>query len=207
MKVFGIGLSKTGTTSLKDALDLLGYKAIHNPSYMLSFEDGVLSLDYEKVKQYDALTDIQIARFYRELDVMFPGSKFILTTRELNGWLESCKNHFNEHRNTAPNVQALDIEMYGTDLFDIDKFKQAYSRHYNETIDYFSGRDGDFLMLDISEDNKWMKLCGFLDIPIPDESYPVRNKAIPIPIAIKNIFRRSIVGRKAIKTIKKMIGG
>jgi hypothetical protein len=188
------------------ALEALGYKAIHNPSYLLSLEDGVLSLDYEEIKQYDALTDIQIARFYKQLDVMFPSSKFILTTRELNSWLESCKNHFNEHRTTAPHVQALDIEMYGADLFEAEKFTQAYSRHHNEVIDYFSERSDDLLILDVSEKNKWVKLCDFLNKPIPDAPYPVRNKALPIPIVLKNIFRKFKTGRKAIKAINKVIG-
>ena len=205
MKVFGVGLSKTGTTSLTKALEIMGYKAIHNPSYLLTLEDGILNLDYEEVKKYEALTDIQISRFYKELDVIFPGSKFILTTRELNSWLGSCKNHFNEHRKVAPKVQALDIDVYGTDLFDIDIFRRAYSQHYNEIIDYFSGREGDLLLLDISERNKWAKLSVFLNKPVPDEAYPVSNKAIPIPIAIKNIFRRFETGRKAIKAIKKVI--
>lgn len=205
MKVFGIGLSKTGTTSLTKALDILGYKAIHNPSYMLSLENGKLSLDYEEVKKYDALTDIQISCFYKELDFMFPGSKFILTTRELNSWIESCKNHFNEHRNTVQKVQALDIQMYGSDLFDLELFKTAYKRHHNDIIEYFSERDSDLLIIDVSEENKWIKLCDFLNKPVPNEPYPLRNRALPIPIAIKNIFRRFATTRKAIKSINKFI--
>lgn len=205
MKIFGIGLSKTGTTSLTKALEILGYEAIHNPSYLLNIDGGTLSLDYNEVDRYDALTDIQMAKFYKELDSRYPGSKFILTTREVKSWLASCKNHFNQYRTTSEKVKALDTAMYGTDMFVSEKLEKVYFQHYNEVVEYFKGRNNDLLIIDILENDKWQKLCDFLNKPIPNESYPMRNKAIPIPVVIKNIIRRFSAGRKAIQAIKRKI--
>jgi len=203
MKIFGIGLSKTGTTSLTQALEILGYKAIHNPSYLLNYQDDVLSLNYAEVSQYDVLTDIQIARFYKELDLKYPGSKFILTTREMKSWLRSCENHFNRFRDTSDKARALDIAMYGTDLFDGEKLRNAYDRYYDDVMEYFQGRDSDLLILDVLEANKWQKICDFLDKPIPRAEYPMINKAVAIPVCIKNLVRRFSFARKVIRALKR----
>lgn len=204
MKIFGVGLSKTGTTSLTRALDVLGYKTIHNPSYMIELKDGVLTLDFNEVNLYDALTDIQIARFYKDLDEKFPGSKFILTTRAIDRWLESCRNHFNIHAKRAEKVRALDRAMYGSDVFDINGFRQAYYKHCEDVVNYFADRKSDLLVMDVSDENKWEKLCGFLDIPVPDEEYPTKNKSMQIPIPVKNFFRRSPFVWGLVKSVRRM---
>ena len=56
MKVFGIGLSKTGTTSLNEALGILGLKSKH---YFFNLD---------QIEELDAATDLPIARAFRELD-------------------------------------------------------------------------------------------------------------------------------------------
>jgi hypothetical protein len=203
MKIFGIGLSKTGTTSLAEALKILGYKTVHNPMRFVSLKNSILSLDYSQVDQYEALTDIQIARFFKELDLRYPGSKFVLTTRDIDGWLDSCRNHFNQYRSAPNNAKALNSSIYGTYLFDAEKFREAYMRHYADVISYFSNRNSDLLLLDLREENKWEKLCNFLSKSIPNKSYPLKNKALPVPGRLKNLIRRFSVGRKLIKVIKR----
>ena len=81
-KIFGIGLSKTGTTSLHVALEILGYSSVHYP------------VTWEEFDRYDAAHDITVASRFEELDKLYPGSRFILTLRDLNQWLRSCENHF-----------------------------------------------------------------------------------------------------------------
>jgi hypothetical protein len=65
-KVFGIGLSKTGTTSLSAALAILGYRSKHFPKD-------------EDFARYDAFSDITVAMKFKTLDRFFPGSQFIYT--------------------------------------------------------------------------------------------------------------------------------
>lgn len=73
MKVFGIGLSRTGTTSLDAALELLGYRVRHFPS--LSLLLGRLGIKNRELRQYDALTDRPVTHFYKPPDARFPGTK------------------------------------------------------------------------------------------------------------------------------------
>ena len=88
-KIFGIGLSRTGTQSLSRALRTLEYRTAHYPN-IVYYRLGRADIDINEVKKYDAVTDIPVARFYKELDIAFPGSKFILTIRNAKKWVESC---------------------------------------------------------------------------------------------------------------------
>src|SRR5690348_16204945 len=81
MKIIGVGLSKTGTTSLAGALQILGFSCIHScESYML--------------ETASAMVDGPAAARFPQLDVLYPGSKFILTVRDKQEWLQSCAAHW-----------------------------------------------------------------------------------------------------------------
>ena len=122
MKVYGIGLSKTGTSSLTEAFKILNFKSIHNPSQFLNLdEQGHLSIDFNRLEIYEAATDLEIAFFFEELDVRFPNSKFILTTREIGSWLKSCENHFNDDLQCSREEKALLEKVYGTSIYNKDK--------------------------------------------------------------------------------------
>src|SRR5437667_405805 len=89
-KIFGLGLSKTGTTSLANALQILGYRTKDNMGVVKYATDDLSSVDLEVVDANDALTDTPIPSFYRALDARYPGSKFILTVRDSEGWRKLC---------------------------------------------------------------------------------------------------------------------
>jgi hypothetical protein len=163
-KVFGIGLSRTGTTSLTQALEILGYKSKHFPT---SWEDA---------ERYDALTDTPVANSYKELDAKYPSSRFILTVREMNSWLESCRRYFASYSVAhMPEVLQLRMDLYGTTEFDKEKFEKAYFRHLNDVESYFRGREENLLTLDVCGGDKWEKLCEFLNKPIPCAPFPHLN--------------------------------
>src|SRR5262245_15243677 len=91
-KVFGIGLSRTGTTSLSEALNLLGIKTIHFPWDAQTYEDltrGNYRLTL--LEQYQGVVDTTVAPYYAHMDNAYPDIKFILTVREKESWLRSCK--------------------------------------------------------------------------------------------------------------------
>ncbi len=97
-KVFGIGLSRTGTTSLTHALTIMDYRTNHFPhddefrrevtDYL---EQGGDRLELSVLNEYDALTDLPICCIYEGLDRAYPGSKFILTVRDKETWLASAQ--------------------------------------------------------------------------------------------------------------------
>lgn len=177
MKIFGIGLSKTGTSSLASALQMLGFKVKDYPGIDVYRPGDVSSIDRNLLEAYEALTDTPIPSFYRELDRAFPGSKFILTVREREGWLRSCQKQFTEKlaakQNEAHNQLFLDL--YGTTVFDADKFSSGYDRFVAGVLDYFSNRPADLLVMDITAGEGWEKLCPFLGCDVPDVPFPKAN--------------------------------
>ena len=176
-KIFGIGLSKTGTTSLSNALQILGYNTKDNMGVIKYAAGDVSSVDLDLVDANDALTDTPIPSFYRELDVRYPGSKFILTVRDSEGWLRSCKKQFTP-RFAGIQTDAhkrLFMDLYGTDAFDDRGFAHGYERFVDGAREYFKDRQSDFLIIDIAAGEGWEKLCPFLEKPVPDIPFPKAN--------------------------------
>jgi hypothetical protein len=177
MKIFGIGLSKTGTTSLAAALDILGYRTKDYPG-LAEYRPGDLScIDPLVLEQNEALTDTPIPSFYRELDHRYPGSKFILTVRDMDGWLLSCKKQFTarhaEKQNDAHGQLFMDL--YGTTVFDEDLFRRGYSRFVAGVLTHFKDRPQDLLVLDVAAGQGWPELCAFLGKPVPAAPFPKAN--------------------------------
>jgi fructose-1,6-bisphosphatase/inositol monophosphatase family enzyme len=177
MKIFGIGLSKTGTTSLAQALTLLGFKTQDNPGLSQYSPGGLSSIDAALLEEFDALTDTPIPSFYRELDAKFRDAKFILTLRERQGWLNSCKKQFTQKladkQNEAHNKLFLDL--YGCTVFDEAKFAAGYDRFVLSVQDHFKDRPGKLLTLNVTGGDGWEQLCPFLDRSIPDAPFPKAN--------------------------------
>jgi hypothetical protein len=164
-KIFGIGLSKTGTTSLAEALEILGFSAVHYPTSM------------QEIELHDAATDLLVADRFEMLDVSFPGSKFIYTVRERNKWLESCRRHWRKKRAVDDFRRELRMRIYGTIDFHPDLFAQAYDRHESRVLSYFAERPRDLLILDICTGRTgWGELCSFLGEPAPSISFPNANR-------------------------------
>lgn len=176
-KIFGIGLSKTGTTSLAHALEILGYRTKDYPGLSRYRAGDLSSVDLAVVEAYDALTDTPIPSFYRELDQRYPGAKFILTVRASEGWLKSCKKQFNEKlaakQNEAHNQLFLDL--YGCTAFDEQRFRDGYDRFVRGVLDYFGDRPDDLLVIDVTAGEGWEKLCPFLGRTPPDLPFPKAN--------------------------------
>ena len=100
MRILGVGLSKTGTTSLHEALQILGYSSLHFDEIRLN--DILYGLaktpDFRRYDDVDAVTDIPSAYFYRELLCAYPQSKAILTLRDPDSWWRSVETHMNRSK-------------------------------------------------------------------------------------------------------------
>ena len=177
MKIFGIGLSKTGTTSLASALEILGYKTRDYPGLTNYTPGDLASIDPQVLEQHEALTDTPIPSFYRELDQSYPGAKFILTVRGMDGWLLSCKRQFTaklaEKQNDAHN--RLFVDLYGTAVYDEALFRRGYQRFVDGVMRHFKGRQQDLLVLDVAAGQGWDELCAFLGKPVPAAPFPKAN--------------------------------
>ncbi len=183
-KVFGIGLSRTATVSLTEALKVLGYKSIHYPIRMIRMRDGKLWIDLKRVAKFDALTDTPITRFYKKLDKSFPNSKFILTVRDIDSWLGSigkmCENlkllKWAAFMKVFKKGRKVDLDLYKSAGFDRKIFRKAYEAHIRDVSSYFKDRKEDLLVLNICQGEGWKKLCNFLDKDIPVTEFPKLNQ-------------------------------
>lgn len=123
-KVFCIGLSRTGTTSLCRGLEVLGYKSLHfslplfvhpeiispNLSFVpqrklnlyrrwrrnLELRSVTSILDPQVFDKFDVFGDLPFPQVFKTLDEKFPNSKFIYTYRDEEKWLKSMKWLFHE---------------------------------------------------------------------------------------------------------------
>lgn len=175
-KIFGIGLSKTGTHTLNQCLELLGFRSVHYPSPML-MNAGRYE---EALADYDAATDISVSAYFRELDLAYPGSKFILTLRDIEHWLKSIEDHMSrrEHELGNPNCPKAVLReiIYGARAFDRPTYANAYWTHVESVRAYFADRAGDLLEFDVCGGEGWERLCPFLGVPIPDVQIPWLNR-------------------------------
>jgi hypothetical protein len=176
-KIFGIGLNKTGTTTLAQCGRILGFSCASADRDLL--EDVVLRRDFsrvrKKIEQYDLFEDWPWPLIYKELDELFPGSKFILTVRKsAEKWLQSLENH---SMKTHPFKHCRKLA-YGYNYPHKHEKEHLgfYVRHNEEVREYFRGRHEDFLELCWENGQGFAELCDFLDCEVPEMKFPHANK-------------------------------
>jgi tetratricopeptide (TPR) repeat protein len=185
-KVFGIGLSRTGTTSLSEALTMLGIDTAHwtNPltNQLLSDVDFFM---------LGASTDCCVSGAFEKLYYQYPNARFVWTRRPLESWLASFREHHANHSWAddteklrrvfgAPEClhmfahAALEFELYLNE----DDLARAW-RAFDERVRHFFANKpkAKLLELDLFAGQGWPELCGFLDLPIPAEPFPRLNAA------------------------------
>lgn len=164
-RVWNIGLPRTGTTTFCEALKILGYAKIkHNPRY-------------EHLNDLQAASDAGCILYYKYLDYKYPNSKFVLAQRDLESWLASAEFIYTKYPATDKDIAVLRrMHIYESVTFDRDKFIAAYHRHHESVRRYFKARPADLLEMSIVDGEGWGKLCPFLELPIPAETFPHANK-------------------------------
>ena len=176
-RIFCLGLNKTGTSSFHEAMTILGYESLHwgGPPVRLKIEaarDAGLPLLSNLDQRYDAFSDIEVlAKNFALLDEQYPGSRFVLTVRPIEDWIDSRRRHVeNNIRRKARG------EYDGTFLVvDEERWRRDWNRHVTRVREYFTGRD-DFIELDISKRPGWGPLCGLLGKPEPPVPFPWANR-------------------------------
>jgi len=194
-KVFGIGFHKTGTTSLADALTVLGYQVTGPNGVRLRGIDhrSAWNLATDLLPRFDAFQDNPWPLLYRDVDRAVPGSKFVLTMRPDERWLDSVVRHFGA--DSTPMREW--IYGVGSPLGHEDVFLDRYRRHNHEVAEYFRGRDHDLLVLRITEGDGWELLCPFLGHDVPDVPFPHSNRAAETSGAGALTRLRRVLSRRA----------
>lgn len=173
MKVFCIGFHKTGTTSMKKALEILGFDVcgtvgVHNSN----LEENIKKLAHSQIDGCDAFQDNPWPVLYEEIDRWVEDSKFILTCRDEKSWLPSVLNQFGE-KSTPMREYIYGV---GDPSGNEEVYLKRYKKHNKEVREYFQGRK-DFLEFDIEKSKNRCKLiCNFLNKEVPEKDFPHANE-------------------------------
>ena len=176
-KIFGIGLNKTGTTTLGIILKDLGKKhCSYSFDILNECRKGKFKRFFETISRNDSFEDWPWPLYFRLIDIYFPNSKFILTTRiSADVWLESLKKHSLKTSKRHDRCLAYGLEYPHLD----EKYmKDFYTNHNKNVRDYFKDRNNDFLEICWERGDNLEKIYTFLNKPIPANlSVPHLNKA------------------------------
>ena len=137
-------------------------RALHNDHRLLAH----LGEHYNTYSDIGGLT----ARF-KLADLQYPGSRFILTVRDIDDWIDSRRRHV--QRNQA----RLEKGIYaGANLIvDERSWREEYEAFVQRVGDHFASRDDDLLVLDICGGDGWERLAPFLGVVTPPGPFPTEN--------------------------------
>ncbi len=195
LKVIGAGFGRTGTLSLKIALERIGFGPCYHmmevfprPEHVamwhrLAFEQ---SMDWDEIfRGFHATVDWPAARWWREIAAHFPNAKVLLSVRDPEAWYKSVTDTIYQPMKSpapdgAPELVRLQTEMARkailSETFD-NRFEdkahaiEVFKRHTQEVRDAID--PARLLVFDVREG--WEPLCRFLEVPVPDEPFPRLN--------------------------------
>lgn len=191
MKVIGCGFGRTGTSSLRTALDLLGQgptlhaHAFGSVQFPLqrpwhSFINGVRVPWDRLLDGHQSCVDWPTTYYWRQLMEEYPDARFVLTHRPAREWLPSFKNTI--LKNIVTHVGTPLQNSWGWAVIGVLTFEQdfsdenllrTYARHIANVRASF--KEYPTRLLDFNIKEGWGPLCRFLGAPIPDAPFPVLN--------------------------------
>ena len=201
LEVIGAGYSRTGTLSLKHALEILGIgrcyhftellKRRHATSWLAVLDGAPPNWD-ELFAGYSATVDWPAVTYYRELADHYPGAKVILTIRDPVQWHASLKEALLPLRRVLPSwvpwasriSRLTDLTIWqGTFKGRAEDREFAIARFQRHSEEVRAGIEEERLLVyDVKEG--WEPLCKFLGCPIPDTPFPRTNSRRSLRAAV-----------------------
>lgn len=192
LQVIGAGVGRTGTYSLKLAINRLGLGPCHHMEEVLHDMPRHVPLwsaavddkpDWSQIYDgYGSAVDWPTACFFRELAKEFPSAKFVLTQRDPEKWASSFAATIYkllEGRDQAPEEMRAWLDMandviartgFPPDL-DHDSLMKAFIAHNDAVRQAIPASQ--LLVFEVKQG--WEPLCAFLGTPVPDEDFPRTN--------------------------------
>lgn len=191
LQVIGVGFGRTGTNSLKLALEMLGFARCHHmvevienpwqaPLFLAAARGEAVDWDtlYEG---YLSCCDWPSCHFWRELSAYYPDAKVILSHRNAQSWFNSMSETIlpllkNGPATDADPVRQMGYEIvfrqtFGENVDDRDHVIGVYERHNQAVRDAIAADR----LLEFEARDGWAPLCAFLDVPVPGQPYPNTN--------------------------------
>lgn len=186
LKVIGAGLGRTGTMSLKLALEQLGFGPCYHmvevfknpqaPRWWVEAAEG--RPDWERIFEgYAATVDWPNATFYAELADHYPDAKVILTERDPEAWFRSTQQTIFAEGSSPPVADFGEMNekvirrLFGGRMHDHDHVIDVYQRHNAEVRRRIPAER--LLVYQVAQG--WEPLCAFLGVDIPETPMPKVN--------------------------------
>ena len=178
-KIFGVGWAKTGTTTLGQCFQILGYDhQTQDLALVKDVELGDFSRIVNCVEQHETFEDWPWIILYRELDEAFPGSRFVLTKRDTDQWIQSYKNMLLNLGDASEELNEIRRILYGLPFPEVTELElmERYEAHNVAVESYFADRPDDLLIVDWGQGDGWTPLCDFLGVEVPVVPFPHENQ-------------------------------
>jgi hypothetical protein len=196
LEIIGPGFGRTGTNSLKLALEQLGFGPCHHmfevrdhPEQLPNWEAAARgeTVDWDVVfRGYRSQVDWPGARYWRELAQHYQKAKVILTVRDPDSWFDSVQatiapfvaargTHPSPHANAIAEMahQTVSVQVFEDRLSDRDHAIRIFRQHIAEVQ---SAIPSDRL-LTFDLRSGWKPLCAFLEVEAPDVPFPKTNSS------------------------------
>lgn len=189
LEVIGAGFGRTGTASLKVALEQLGYDKCYHmaevlenpPATIPHWLDAVSGKpDWETLfNGYKAGVDWPVCSFWKELSAFYPEAKFVLSVRDAEDWFNSVHSTimspdfraFLANNPFGALNKAVVWDYLGVDLDDKDAMVARFNAHVAEVK---AGLPADRLLV-FNVKQGWGPLCDFLGKRLPEGDFPRVN--------------------------------
>lgn len=189
LRVVGAGLGRTGTSSLKAALELLLEGPCYHMIEVFSHPaDAVVWRDAANgsppdwsafLADYVAAVDWPSAAFWEEIADANPESIILLSTRDPEKWWESASQTIFAERDGPPPVPGMDEMLeaiLGAKKFSANRRVKeeaiaAFIAH-NERVRKIAPKDR---LLEWTATDGWAPICNALKLPIPKTPFPKNN--------------------------------
>lgn len=199
LQVIGAGFGRTGTASLKAALETLGFnKCYHmfefmeHPEHARHWDDALKGkpVAWDRLLEgYQATVDWPGCTFYRELMDAYPDAKVVLSVRDPERWFESANaTIFTAPRGglqqllqllTTPRMwrsvwvvwRLLHVQTFGRRERDKAPTIAVFKAHIEEVKRVVPPER--LLVYEVKQG--WEPLCRFLEVPVPETPFPHVN--------------------------------
>lgn len=196
LQVIGLGYPRTGTMSLKHALETLGIgpcyhmiEVFRRPEdadfWLAALNANGSKTDWNRVfAGFPSTADCPACYFWQPLWECYPQAKYVLTVRNADDWYDSFLSTVYEamqHPERSPDEEHAAVQRMAKKLildtmfqgrFDDRSFAiDTYERHNQTVIDTLP--KDQLLTFNVAEG--WKPLCDFLEVAVPDEPFPRSN--------------------------------
>ena len=217
LQVIGSGVGRTGTHSLKLALEQLGFGKCYHMAELFQHPENIIyfqkaergeNVEWDKVFEgYKSAVDYPVARYYKQLIAAYPNAKIIHTLRDAESWYQSAiETIFWATKPSAGRMLSMLLKMpfnatvrkrfpvlkYDGEL--VDNVFGKNLRDKQEVIKRYNAINQETLNY-LPKDRSlvyevkagWEPLCNFLNVPVPSTPFPRSNSREDFKIMVKEI--------------------